>query len=64
MVHVKEAYLHCAKALMRSKLWAAESQAPERPIPTAGQMMKEQTGDAAPAELQTDMEARYRKVLY
>ena len=64
VVHVKEAYLHCAKALMRSKLWAAESQAPERPIPTAGQMMKEQTGDAAPAELQTDMEARYRKVLY
>ncbi len=64
VVRVEEAYLHCAKALMRSKLWSAEAQAAERPLPTCGQMMKEQTGDVAPAETQADMQARYAKVLY
>ena len=64
VVHVEEVYLHCAKALMRSELWSPEAQAPERPIPTVGEMMKDQTGDASPAETQTEMEARYAKVLY
>ena len=26
IVHVEEAYLHCAKAILRSKLWNRESQ--------------------------------------
>lgn len=64
VITVREAYLHCAKALMRSALWSPDSQAPERPIPTTGQMMKDQTADAAPAETQAEMEARYKKVLY
>jgi hypothetical protein len=64
VVTVKEAYLHCAKALMRSKLWSPEAQAPERPIPSIGEMMKDQAGDDDPVEDQADMEARYSKVLY
>ena len=64
VVHIEQVYLHCAKALMRSKLWAPESQAAQRPIPPTGEMMKDQTGDAAPAETQAEMEARYAKVLY
>ena len=64
VITVKEVYLHCAKALMRSELWAPNSEAPERPIPTIGQMIRDQTGDTGPVESQAEMEAKYKKVLY
>jgi PPOX class probable FMN-dependent enzyme len=64
VVTVREAYLHCAKALMRSKLWSPDAQAAERPIPTIGQMIKDQGGDDDPVEDQAEMERRYSKVLY
>jgi uncharacterized protein len=64
VVTVKEAYLHCAKALVRSKLWSAEAQAPERPIPNMSRMINEQTNGDAPEETDAEMLARYRKVLY
>src|SRR6185436_1998586 len=37
-VSVQEAYLHCAKAFMRSRLWSAESQVDRALLPTLGQM--------------------------
>jgi PPOX class probable FMN-dependent enzyme len=58
-VTVREAYLHCAKALMRSGLWDASRQLPRSALPTMGEMLKDQTGDAAPAESQAQMLARY-----
>jgi len=58
-VAVEEAYLHCAKALMRSKLWAPESLRERSVLPTMGQMLNDQTGKAAPAESQEAMVARY-----
>jgi hypothetical protein len=58
-VSVEEAYLHCAKALMRSKLWAAESRLERSALPTMGQMLNDQTGTAGPAETQEQMVARY-----
>ena len=64
VVSVKEVYLHCAKALMRSNLWSLDAQAPKRPIPTIAQMIKEQSGDDGPIESQADMEAKYKKELY
>lgn len=65
VVRVAEVYLHCAKALMRSKLWAPESQAPERPIPPMGQMIRDQSGDETiEPEPQDAMEARYKRQLY
>jgi len=64
VITVKEVYLHCAKALMRSKLWSPNSEGPERPIPTIGQMIKDQTGDTGPVESQVEMEAKYKKALY
>jgi PPOX class probable FMN-dependent enzyme len=57
-VSVAEAYLHCAKALMRSKLWASESRQPRSVLPTMGQMLNEQTG-VVTAETQEEMVARY-----
>lgn len=58
-LQVQEAYLHCAKALMRSKLWHAASQVPRTALPTMGQMINSQTGNTAPAETQEEMLARY-----
>jgi len=58
-VEVAEAYLHCAKALMRSRLWDASAQVPRSVLPSMGQMLKSQTGSSAPAETHEEMLARY-----
>jgi hypothetical protein len=58
-VGVEEAYLHCAKALMRSKLWSDAARNPRSVLPTMGQMIKDQTGLDAPAETPAQMVARY-----
>ena len=59
-VQVIEAYLHCAKALMRSRLWSAEVQMQRSCMPTMGQMLHDQIGGDAPIETQDAMLARYR----
>ncbi|WP_291587891.1 pyridoxamine 5'-phosphate oxidase family protein [Comamonas sp. UBA7528] len=59
-VQVQEAYLHCAKALMRSRLWQAEAQVARNVLPTMNQMIHSQIGMAAPTETQEQMEHRYR----
>lgn len=58
-VQVQAAYLHCAKALLRSKLWKPEAQQPRELLPTAGQMISEQTGLQVAPETREDMERRY-----
>ena len=60
-VEVREAYLHCAKALMRSKLWSAEAQVPRSALPTLNQIIHDQIGQPAAPESQTDMLARYQQ---
>jgi hypothetical protein len=59
-VSVREVFLHCAKALMRSKLWADEVRQPRSVLPTMGQMLADQMGLDAPAETQEQMVARYQ----
>jgi len=58
-IAVEEAYLHCAKAFMRSELWQPTSQLPRSMLPPMGQMIAEQTGIAGPIETQEEMERRY-----
>jgi PPOX class probable FMN-dependent enzyme len=58
-VTVQEAYLHCAKALMRSRLWSAETHVDRSLLPTLGQMINDQTGIQVPAETQEEMVKRY-----
>ena len=62
-VDVEEAYLHCAKALMRSKLWSDAARVERSVLPTMGQMINDQTGGGLPAESQEQMVARYAKDL-
>ena len=58
-VRVAQAYLHCAKALMRSALWAPESRVSRSCLPSMGQMINRQTGIEMPAETEEQMRARY-----
>jgi len=63
-VKVREAYLHCAKAIMRSGLWKPESQVPRRVLPSLGEMIRDQTGGETTAETQEQMVERYKAQLY
>jgi len=63
IITIDELFLHCAKALMRSKLWRIESQIKRSELPTMGQMLKDQLGEMKPAETQEQMVQRYTKDL-
>ena len=58
-VAVSAAYLHCAKAFMRSKLWQASSQVDRATLPTIGQMISDQTGLVIAPETRDEMARRY-----
>lgn len=58
-VTVEAAYLHCAKAFLRSKLWGASSIVPRETLPTAGKMMSDQSGGLHTPETREDMLRRY-----
>ena len=62
-VTVESAYLHCAKALMRSALWDASRHVERSVMPSMGEMMKDQIGGDIPCETQEEMLARYAKDL-
>lgn len=64
-VSVREAYLHCAKALIRSRLWYGEYAVDRARFPSYGQMLKDQilTTQTA-AEIQAAVEDTYRTKLY
>ncbi len=62
-VAVQSAYLHCAKALMRSALWDSGRHVPRSIMPSMGEMMKDQIGGDIPAETQEQMLLRYAQDL-
>lgn len=64
LITIQEAYLHCAKALMRSKLWDPDSRIDRANLPTIGEMIRDHTGDDTPLESQEEMATRYQKTLY
>ena len=62
-IKVEDVYLHCAKALMRSKLWDAGRKVERSVLPTMGQMLADQIGEPALAESQAQMVERYKSDL-
>jgi PPOX class probable FMN-dependent enzyme len=50
VVTIKAAYMHCAKAFMRSELWKPESWIDRSKLPTLGQILKDQLALADSAE--------------
>ena len=59
VVQVEEMFLHCAKALMRSKLWSNESRMDRSELPSMGEMLKDQIGHSDNAETREEMLKRY-----
>jgi PPOX class probable FMN-dependent enzyme len=65
VVAVREAYLHCAKALKRSKLWEPESRAPKGAVPSIGRIIADQVGKPEMAGAIDERSiAAYRDKLY
>lgn len=66
-VSVDSVYLHCAKALMRSKLWDPAHQIDRGQMPTMGEMLRQQVrqfkGEDIDVESHADMLARYQRSL-
>lgn len=58
-ITVIDAYLHCAKAFMRSRLWNVASVVDRAALPTMGEMLSDQTGMPGAPETQAEMRARY-----
>jgi uncharacterized protein len=64
-VTVREAFLHCAKALIRSKLWKDDYKIERREMPSYAQMLKEQTGVSQTVdELQAVIDEANKNKLY
>ncbi|MFH1804266.1 MAG: pyridoxamine 5'-phosphate oxidase family protein [Pseudomonadota bacterium] len=55
-ITVTEAFIHCAKSLMRSRLWDPETRIDRKTFPTLGQIIKDQlaVGDATETQEETD----------
>lgn len=66
-VTVQAAYLHCAKALMRSALWDASRHVDRAVLPSMGEMLRDQVAHKVTPgiafENQEQMLARYRETL-
>lgn len=62
-VAVREAYLHCAKSLMRAKLWDPAARNERVVMPSMNQMLKDQIGLAGEPESEEAMRARFREDL-
>jgi len=68
LVHVEEAFLHCAKALKRSKLWDPDSRQDRAQMPTIARIILEQTStpvaEPEAAKIDAAVEEAYRNSLY
>ena len=64
IIEVNEIYLHCAKSLMRSKLWHDDAKIERSQLPTMGKMITDQTSSSCAIESEQDMIKRYKKLLY
>jgi uncharacterized protein len=66
VVTVTEAFLHCAKALKRARLWGEDYRLERKEMPTLGRMIIEQTNPPGLTAEEADarIEADYRSNLY
>jgi PPOX class probable FMN-dependent enzyme len=65
VVEVQEAFLHCAKAFIRSQLWDTGAHAAPGEVPTLGAMIRDQLAlEQSVSELEEIIETSYRETLY
>ena len=64
LVEVEAAYIHCGKALIRSKLWSAEAQVDRKSLPSLGKILADQIEGLKVREQEERLEKAYRETLY
>lgn len=65
LIEVREAFLQCAKALIRSRLWKSDQLLPRNQFPTLGKILVDQIGLTMPvAELDALIDQAYCDKLY
>jgi PPOX class probable FMN-dependent enzyme len=64
IVEIKEAYLHCGKALIRSKLWDPASRIERSRFPSLGKIIADQVDGTDAAGAERLIEVAYRDRLY
>lgn len=65
VIHVVEAFLHCGKALIRSKLWSEDYKIERADLPSYGRMLKEQIEIADTVEqIENSIAEGYQNRLY
>jgi PPOX class probable FMN-dependent enzyme len=65
VIRVEEAFLHCGKAMIRSRLWDPAARVERSALPSYGQMLKDQIEIADTAsEIEASVAEGYRNRLY
>jgi hypothetical protein len=65
LVNVREAYLHCAKALKRSKLWEKDYRIERGDLPTLGKMVSDQIkSEISVEDVEAGVETSYRERMW
>ncbi|TIQ04220.1 pyridoxamine 5'-phosphate oxidase family protein [Mesorhizobium sp.] len=65
VVTVKAAYMHCAKAFMRSELWEPETWYDRASLPTLGQIIRDQLALTESAgEIDRELDDDYRQTMW
>ena len=64
-VEIEEVFFHCAKALMRSRLWDPDSRIERGDFPRYGEIIRDQRKpDEDAEEIEADLQERYKTELY
>jgi hypothetical protein len=63
VIDVREAYLHCPKALMRSDLWGDSHRVDRASLPSLSEMVSDQLGLAKPKATHAEQVASLRESL-
>ncbi|MDQ2704366.1 MAG: pyridoxamine 5'-phosphate oxidase family protein, partial [Pseudomonadota bacterium] len=65
VVTVRAAYMHCAKAFMRSELWKPESWPDRAALPTLGQILRDQMAvDQSASETDRRLDETYKQTMW
>jgi uncharacterized protein len=62
-IDVERAFFHCGKAPLRARLWRDEARVDRSILPSLGEILKDQIGDAGTPETQDEMLRRYAEEL-
>jgi uncharacterized protein len=63
VIHVHRALMHCAKALMRGRLWDPDARQSRDAFPSTGEVLRAHAGGGGAIESQAEMLRRYQSQL-